>query len=57
MAELADTVTKLDSRRPEPPTPRELDDLAHRLYGRIRGNLRRELLVDRERAGLLADLR
>lgn len=57
VARLADTVTKLDGRRPEPQTCRELDDLAHRLYGRIRGNIRRELLVGRERAGLLADLR
>jgi hypothetical protein len=54
---LEHTVTELDGRRPKPPTPRELDDLAHRLYRRIRGNMRRELLVDRERAGRLADLR
>jgi hypothetical protein len=32
-----------------------LDDLAARLYDRLRGRLRAELLVDRERAGTLAD--
>ena len=36
---------------------RELDDLARRLYGHLRTQLRLELLVDRERAGLLADQR
>jgi hypothetical protein len=35
----------------------DLDDLARRLYGRLRSRLRAELLVDRERAGLLADWR
>jgi hypothetical protein len=35
----------------------ELDELARRLYDRIRVRLRGELLVDRERAGLLTDLR
>lgn len=34
-----------------------LDDLATRLYGRVRSRLRAELLVDRERAGLLSDFR
>jgi hypothetical protein len=34
-----------------------LDELAGRLYDRIRLRLRRELLVDRERAGALQDLR
>jgi hypothetical protein len=38
------------------PTERELDDLARRLYDRIRLRLRRELIVDRERAGVLIDL-
>jgi hypothetical protein len=43
----------------EPPEPPELDldDLARRLYERIRRRLRAELLIDRERAGLIADLR
>jgi hypothetical protein len=33
----------------------DLDQLARRLYGRFRRDLRRELLIDRERAGTLAD--
>jgi hypothetical protein len=50
----------------EPPAPasagavssdRDLDDLALKLYDRFRSRLRSELLVDRERAGLLTDLR
>lgn len=35
----------------------DLDALARRLYGRLRGRLRQELLIDRERAGALADMR
>jgi hypothetical protein len=35
----------------------DLDDLATRLYDRLRTRLRTELLVDRERAGLLTDFR
>jgi hypothetical protein len=38
-------------------TESEMDALAGRLYERIRGRLKSELLVDRERAGLLTDLR
>ncbi|HET9847371.1 MAG TPA: hypothetical protein VFR68_02300 [Candidatus Dormibacteraeota bacterium] len=34
-----------------------MEDLAAKLYDRIRGRLRSELLVDRERAGFLTDLR
>jgi len=34
-----------------------MDDLAVRIYDRLRSRLRRELLVDRERAGLLTDFR
>ena len=37
--------------------PYALDELANRLYPNIRTRLRQELLVDRERAGLLADFR
>jgi Domain of unknown function (DUF4157) len=37
--------------------PVELDELATRLYGRLRSKLRLELIVDRERAGLLTDFR
>jgi hypothetical protein len=36
---------------------KELDDLARQLYERLRSRLRLELLVDRERAGLITDLR
>jgi hypothetical protein len=38
-------------------TDEELDTLAHDLYDRLRSRLRMELLVDRERAGLVTDLR
>jgi hypothetical protein len=34
-----------------------MDELAGKLYDRIRSKLRAELLVDRERAGLLTDWR
>jgi hypothetical protein len=37
--------------------PYALDELATRLYPNIRSRLRQELLIDRERAGLLADFR
>jgi len=37
--------------------PYALDELALRLYPNIRSRLRQELLIDRERAGLLADFR
>jgi hypothetical protein len=37
--------------------PADLDELVNRIYLRIRNRLRAELLVDRERAGLIADLR
>jgi hypothetical protein len=36
---------------------KELDELARKLYDRIRYHLRSELLIDRERAGVLTDLR
>jgi len=39
-----------------PSDPATLDQLAHRLYGRIRSQLAAELLADRERAHLLTDL-
>jgi hypothetical protein len=41
----------------QPAPEQDLDVLAARLYDRIRGRLRAELLVDRERANLLTDLR
>jgi hypothetical protein len=34
-----------------------MDELAGKLYDRIRNRLKTELLVDRERAGVLTDLR
>jgi hypothetical protein len=41
----------------EEPAPIDLDDLARRVYGQVRTQLRSELLIDRERAGLLTDFR
>ena len=35
----------------------DMDELAGKLYDRIRTRLKTELLVDRERAGFLTDLR
>lgn len=35
----------------------DMDELAGKLYDRIRSRLKTELLVDRERAGFLTDLR
>ncbi|MGH9281525.1 MAG: hypothetical protein ACRD0S_01170, partial [Acidimicrobiales bacterium] len=40
-----------------PPTPEQLDELARRLYDKLRWRLKAELTLDRERAGLLTDLR
>ena len=40
-----------------PQSPEALDELAGRLYDRLRARLRDELLIDRERAGLLTDVR
>jgi len=37
-------------------SPAELEALATKLWGRLRLQLRRELLADRERAGMLTDL-
>ena len=37
--------------------PIDLDDLARRIFGQVRTQLRSELLIDRERAGLLTDFR
>jgi len=34
-----------------------MDELAGKLYDRIRTRLKTELLIDRERAGFLTDLR
>jgi hypothetical protein len=58
---LTDAVAELADRPAEPATdltdPTTLDELTGLLYDRVRTNLRTELLVDRERAGLLTDLR
>jgi len=35
----------------------DMDELAGKLYDRIRTRLKTELLIDRERAGFLTDLR
>jgi len=56
-------VTTSDSARPaaatapSPASETDMDELARKLYDRIRGRLKTELLVDRERAGFLTDLR
>lgn len=47
----------LGSAAASPDKDRELDDLARRLYGRIRSRLSAELLADRERGGVITDLR
>lgn len=46
-----------DQRLLDMDNPVELDELATRIYGRLRSKLRLELIVDRERAGLLTDFR
>jgi hypothetical protein len=46
-----------DQHKKIEPDEIDLDELGHRLYDRIRSRLRLELLLDRERAGLLSDFR
>jgi uncharacterized protein DUF4157 len=46
-----------DQHKKIEPDDIDLDELSHRLYDRIRSRLRLELLLDRERAGLLSDFR
>jgi hypothetical protein len=46
-----------DQHKKIEPDDIDLDELGHRLYDRIRSRLRLELLLDRERAGLLSDFR
>jgi hypothetical protein len=53
-AQPPDSLIRLDPRQLE---TYQLDDLAGLLYTRMRGHLRRELLVDRERVGMLTDFR
>jgi hypothetical protein len=58
IAELQVHVAELaDRRHVDLDDPVELDELAARIYGRLRSKLRLELIVDRERAGLLTDFR
>jgi hypothetical protein len=45
------------SAGPHQASETEIDELARRLYDRLRNRLKTELLVDRERAGFLTDLR
>jgi hypothetical protein len=54
VAELAELV---DRRHVDMDDPVDLDELVTRLYGRLRSKLRLELMVDRERSGLLTDFR
>jgi len=63
---LADTPPNLSVQRATSMTPgpgasgdpeQQLDDLASKLYGRFRNRLATELLLDRERAGMLMDAR
>lgn len=51
-------VTAAPTPEPAPPQgdPLDLDDLARRLYPRMKPLLQKDLWLDRERAGLLADL-
>lgn len=56
IAELRASVVDLSTREPEQPEPMEFGDLAGRIYQHIRARLRAELVIDRERAGLLADV-
>jgi hypothetical protein len=51
------TATATAGAAPTAAAPPDLDELARQLYDRIRGQLRRELLLDRERAGYLTDAR
>ncbi|WP_329056187.1 DUF4157 domain-containing protein [Amycolatopsis sp. NBC_01488] len=57
LADLRASVIELRNREPEPRPVIDLNDLASRLYQHIRSRLRAELIIDRERAGMLADLR
>jgi len=53
----ASRLTELCGERPpDLDDPVSLDELSTKVYRRLRGLLRSELLVDRERAGLLADI-
>jgi hypothetical protein len=58
IARLKEHLDEFDSRRLlDLDDQVELDELANRIYHRLRSRLRLELIVDRERAGLLTDFR
>ena len=58
LGDLKSQVADLAGARPDAlDDPVELDELAAKLYRRMRSLLRLELIVDRERAGLLTDFR
>lgn len=58
LADLRGQVAELAGQRSAvPDDPVDLDELAAKLYRRLRSKLRLELIVDRERAGLLTDFR
>jgi Domain of unknown function (DUF4157) len=58
LKELREQLTAVTDQRPVGlDDPIALDELATRLYQRLRSRLRLELIVDRERAGLLSDFR
>jgi 3-oxoacyl-ACP reductase-like protein len=62
---VASATTAADAAAPAAPSPAggaaaagpDLDDLARKLYDRLRGRLAAELRLDRERIGSLTDLR
>jgi len=56
LAEHSERLVSLAKKRPaDLDDPTSLDELARKVYPRLRGMLRGELLTDRERSGLLAD--
>jgi hypothetical protein len=58
IADLRESVAGLRARQNAPEEPRTVDlsEVAGRIYDYVRSRLRAELIVDRERAGLLADI-
>jgi hypothetical protein len=58
LVEYRDRLVRLCRQRsPDLDDALDMDELAGKLYPRLRGLLRGELIVDRERAGTLADFR
>jgi hypothetical protein len=57
IADLRESVADLRARQDTPEEPRfvDLSEVASRIYDYVRSRLRAELIVDRERAGVLAD--